>query len=290
MRFFTLVLPCLVALACTDSDAQGTFANPSAGKGDAGGDGDPSSEVLPGAFSDAGATGDAAPSVPGGPGPKPSRQCAQNKDAMGFFTLKSPKSDYVVRLPVGYNVATPMPYPMLVALHGCGDTAASFATWGATTYDTLPKQDYIAVSVGGRDGACWELASDEAIVLAAIDDVRQCFYAHDRKITLAGFSSGGSLAYQLGLKNAKRFAGILVEHASIPSRDMLGSASRKIPIAATGGKRDTYFPPKVYQADWNALRAAGFPIETQELDVTHDGTSEEWAGFLLPKFGKWVAP
>jgi pimeloyl-ACP methyl ester carboxylesterase len=277
MRFIALAAVVLGLLACSDDGAPATVEEDGGGIPKAA---DAGTKPLPDS---------PQPPVPEGPGPAPSKVCAQNKDAMGFFTLKSSKSDYVVRLPVGYSVANPTPYPMLVAVHGCGDSAANFAAWGATTYKSRPTQTYIAISIGGRDGACWEPTTDEALVQAAIDDVRQCFFVHQRKIALAGYSSGGLLAYQIALKNAERYAGVLAEHTAIPNRDaLIAGARRKLPVAATGGKSDAVFPPAGYRADWAALRAAGFPLEAQEFDATHDGSSEEWDGFLLPNFSTWV--
>ena len=288
-----LIMAVPLASACSD-DAPGAESSSSSSGANlsSGGTGSSSSSSGSTGGTSSGASGqpEAGP-PPGGPGPAPTRTCAQAKDAMGFFKLTSPKGDYVVRLPADYDVKAPKPYPMVVAMHGCGDTARSFAEWAATSYTGRPTQNYIAISIGGRDGQCWNLQADEAMVLGAIDDVRQCFYAHDRKIVLAGYSSGGLLAYQLGLKYANRFAGILVEPSSIPGRAALvAGASWKINVAATGGKFDTSFPPSVYNADWAALKGAGFPLQTQELDIDHNGTGDEWEKFLVPKMATWVAP
>ena len=54
--------------------------------------------------------------------------CTVTKDAAGFFKLTSTKSDYWVRLPPSYSVQSPQPTALLVAIHGCGDTAYNFAT------------------------------------------------------------------------------------------------------------------------------------------------------------------
>jgi predicted esterase len=229
------------------------------------------------------------PQPPDAPGKPPAKQCAQNKDGNGFFKLYSPKGEYVVRLPANYKSPSSTAYPLLVALHGCGDSALNFAAWGATTYKSRPNQNYIAISIGGRDGQCWNLDADPAMVLAAIDDVKQCFYVHEKKVTLAGYSSGGLLAYQLAFNNSSRFAGVLAEHTAIPDRGAAPKVPRKFYVAAIGGTRDQVFPPSGYRADWDALRNAGFQVQTQERDTTHDGSSDEWDDFFLPKFPYWTA-
>jgi pimeloyl-ACP methyl ester carboxylesterase len=246
------------------------------GKGDAGSD----AATVPG------------PASPGPAGPAPTRTCNAMPDADKIFKLTSPKSDYWVRLPVAYNPAVPTPYPMVVAIHGCGDQARNFLTWGAVPQPLRATQDYIAISIGGREGQCWNLATDETIVDAAIEHVRGCYYAHQKKITLMGYSSGGLLSYQMGLKYASRFAGLLIQHSAISDRSLLSKATWKLNVAHTGGRQDTFFPPTSYNADWAALRAAGFPISTQELNVNHDGSSDQWRTFLLPKIkdANWIAP
>jgi predicted esterase len=180
---------------------------------------------------------------------------------------------------------------MLVGLHGCGDNAKNFLSWAATTFASRPAQSYIAISLGGRDGQCWSLPGDEEIVRTAIEDVRQCFYAHDRKIYIGGYSSGGLLAYQYGLKNAGRFAAILAYNTSIPNRAaLLAGASYKVPVVAQGGLSDGNFPPATFRADWSALRAAGFNLVSREVAAGHDGASAHWDDFFIPKIGTFTAP
>src|SRR5450432_996375 len=65
------------------------------------------------------------------PGPGPTQSCAFTPDSNGFFTLTSGSTTYAVRLPPAYEVANPRPSRLLVALHGCGDTAMNFATFAA---------------------------------------------------------------------------------------------------------------------------------------------------------------
>jgi hypothetical protein len=38
------------------------------------------------------------------------------------------------------------------------------------------------------------------------------------------------------------------------------------------------------------LEAAGIPLQKSEVEGTHDGTSDDWADYLLPKIGAWKAP
>jgi pimeloyl-ACP methyl ester carboxylesterase len=210
----------------------------------------------------------------GGPGPAPTQTCTLTADKDGFIALKSAESDYWMRLPVGY--ATQTPYPLVLGAHGCGDKGYNYGTWALAPYEGRATQGYISISVGGREGQCWDLKTDEKYMLAALAHARSCVYADQRKIFAAGYSSGGRLAYQVALTHADLFSGILVAKTAISDRSLLEKASYKMRVAHHGSKGDSNFPPSSYQADWAALKAAGYPLTTFEDDAGHDGSGVEW--------------
>jgi len=261
--------------------------------------------------SDAGASGDAAGSSDAGgsgsdagpttvapiddPGPKPTATCPITKDSSGFFTRSTTNAKYVGFLPYGYDGTKPV--RLVVALHGCGDNAYNFATWGANPYDTRATQQHIGISVDGASAAngCWSMGGDDAKVLAAIDDAVSCFWIHKHEVVLAGFSSGGELAYRVALSNASRFSGLLIESSaaydsSSNESALIAGASWKFPIAHVQHSADTVFPLSSVQADWSRLTTAGFTLQTEVTGGGHDGTSADWAGWLLPKMGTWLSP
>ena len=228
------------------------------------------------------------------PGPGPTKQCSYTPDADGFFSLSSAKSDYWVRLPVSYNPAKPS--RLVVAIHGCGDTAKNFATWAAAPYALRATQDYIAISIGGRDNQCWDLAADGPTVAAAIADVRACFFVHQKQIVLAGYSSGGMLAYNLGMKGAASYAGILIENSGLSQGvggnvdQVLTNAAWKLNVAHSARLQDGSFAIAGVQADRDKMLAHGFPLQYRELPGDHNGSSDDWAVYLLPKMSTWNAP
>lgn len=235
--------------------------------------------------------------MPSGPGPRPTRTCTYTKDADGFFQLTTLTGGYAywVRLPATFNPNTD--YPLVVGTHGCGDNAKNFATWAMAPYASRATQSHIAVAVGaGRDGQCWTPAQDEAKVLAVVDDVRSCFFVHQKKVTLAGYSSGGILAYYTAMRNTRRFAGLLIENSSLGSAFGAGTdaaiaaAGWKLNVAITAHTGDTQFPIANIRTDRTKLQNAGFPVQYRELAGTHDGNSDDWAGFLLPKVPPFLAP
>jgi predicted esterase len=220
------------------------------------------------------------------PGPAPAGCGEIAKDQDGFFTRTTAKSPYVGFVPKSY---AGQPTMLVVGMHGCGDNAQNFAGWGVNPYDSRETQAWIGISIGGRDGECWDTSHDADKVLAAIADVSTCFYVHKQKVVLAGYSSGGILAYEIGLSKAASFAGIVIENSGLGSTQP-SQASWKINVAHIAHESDQEFPIAGVHSDWAKLEAAGIPLQKSEVAGAHDGTTDDWAGYLLPKIGAWKAP
>ncbi len=228
----------------------------------------------------------------------PTRTCSYTPNSDGFFDLTSPQGSYTVRLPAGYDKTKP--YPVIMVTHGCGDTADNFCTWGPGAYNNdasereNDKQGYIALSVEDVAKSCWNLA-DSGKVIAALDDAASCFYVDQAHVTMGGYSSGAAVAYKVGLSNAERFSGILIEDGALADNGsaeatLLANASWKINIAHVTHSSDGDYPLSMVQADWKVIQAAGFPLKTYTVAGTHDGTSVDWYGTLDPSITSWTAP
>jgi predicted esterase len=195
-------------------------------------------------------------------------------------------------VPSSYDGSAPV--RLIVGVHGCGDNAKNFGAWAVNPYNTRASQDHIGISIGGRDGSCWS-TSDDPKVLAAVDDISTCFWVHQKKVVIAGYSSGGMLAYRVGLSNASRFAGILIEDSGLYAASsnpdaLLANASWLLNVAHLTHTSDPDFTLAKVRADWVKIQAAGFPLLTQETAGTHDGTTDDWANWLVPQAAAWLAP
>jgi predicted esterase len=209
----------------------------------------------------------------------------------------SPMGSYTVRLPSTYDKTKP--YPVVIGTHGCGDTADNFATWGPAAYNDdasereNDKQNYIALSVEDTPMDCWDVA-DDGKVLAALDDAAACFYVDQSRVTMAGYSSGAEVAYAVGLGNAQRFNGILIEDGACSDnpneKALLAGAAWKINIAHITHQDDGDYPLASVQSDWKVILAAGYPLDTTVVGGTHDGTSTDWYSWLEPHITAWTAP
>jgi hypothetical protein len=222
-------------------------------------------------------------------------------DANGFFHLNSGQSAYVGYRPDTYSDGSPI--SLLVWMHGCGGNAEG-DMWSIAPPSSRHTQSYIAISIGGRDGACWSVGSDTPKVLAAISDISRYFNINPRKIFLAGYSSGGDMTYRVGFQHGSLFAGLLVENSD-PFRDtgatqasLLASAAWKINIAHLAHLSDTTYPIAGVRTDLATLTANGFPVTKIEKAGSHYdadngafGTSYDLIHFLLPFMDAgWVSP
>lgn len=286
MRHTPFALLFFVALAACGSDDGGT--GPTTG--------DPSQDpTTTGGTGTVGSSGNVGPTVGpdpsdptkpavDDPGPKPTATCNVTKDANGFFT----RGGYVGYVPPTYDGNTPV--HLVVGLHGCGDSAQNFATWAISPFDTRKKQEHIGISMGGHDGQCWPASNDpatEAAVMAAIADISSCYWVHQQKVVMAGYSSGGMVAYHIAMKSSGKFAGLIIENSGFYGQSdedaLLAAATNKFPIAHIAHKDDGDFPLSKVQPDWTKIKNAGFPITTSVVAGTHSGTSADWNNFLLPK-------
>jgi predicted esterase len=222
-------------------------------------------------------------------------------DANGFFHLDSGQSHYVGYRPDTYSQATPS--PLFVWLHGCGGQAEG-DLWTIAPPATRASQSYLAISLGGRDGECWQVDLDGPKLLAAVKDVQRYLNVDVHRIYVGGYSSGGDMAYRHGFENAGTFAGILVENSD-PFRDtgstaaaLMAAAAWKINVGHVAHLSDATYPIATVRSSFATLSANGFPATLVEKPGTHfdpdsgtTGTNYDLIHSLLPFLGLgWRAP
>lgn len=228
----------------------------------------------------------------------PSSPLAVSKGSV--VTLNSGQSPYSMYVPYSYDATHKTPTKLLVWMHGCGGDAYGDA------WSTSPggSQDWVSVSVGGRDGACWQPSNDVPKVLAALDDVKRRLNIDPHRVIIGGYSSGGDLAYRTAFYNASRFAGLIAENTS-PFRDTesspsasLAAASWKLHIVHLAHTSDPTYPIGGVRTETDAVKAAGFPLTRIERagthwdpDTSYSGTNYDLKTYLLPYIDAgWVSP
>ena len=224
----------------------------------------------------------------------PSAPLAVTKSTV--VTMYSSASPYFLYVPASYDASHNTPTKLLVWMHGCGGDGK----WDAQVISPGGSQSWISVSIGGRDGACWNISTDTTLVLAALDDVKRRLNVDPRRVVIGGYSSGGNLAYRTAFANAGRFAGLIAENTGTlyGAGPSYTSAAWKINVAHLAHLSDTTFPIGTVRSETDTLKAAGFPTTRIERPGTHwdndtasSGTNYDLRTFLLPYLDRgWTAP
>ena len=99
------------------------------------------------------------------------------------------------------------------------------------------------------------------------------------RLVLAGFSQGGAIALQTGLRHAERLAGIMALSTYLPLASTLaaeGSApNRSVPIFMAHGRHDGLIPIERATISREALRKAGYNVEWHDYAMEHAVCREE---------------
>ena len=108
-----------------------------------------------------------------------------------------------------------------------------------------------------------------------------------RSITLAGFSQGGAIALQAGLRHPERLAGILALSSYLPLPDTVAheahAANRDVPIFMAHGTEDPLIPLSWAKRSRDHLVALGYAVEWHEYSMPHSVCAEE-----IEDVGAWL--
>jgi phospholipase/carboxylesterase len=99
------------------------------------------------------------------------------------------------------------------------------------------------------------------------------------RIVVAGFSQGGAIALQAGLRYAQPLAGILALSTYLPLAATLAEeavpANRAIPILMCHGRQDPVVPLELARKSFAALQAQGYTPRLLEYAMEHTLCAEE---------------
>ena len=106
-------------------------------------------------------------------------------------------------------------------------------------------------------------------------------------IVLAGFSQGGAIALQTGLRHAVRLAGIMALSCYVPLADSLDAerspANRDVPIFMAHGAHDPVIPVNLARESRDLLGRLGYDVTWHEYPMEHSVSPEEIAAI-----GAWL--
>jgi len=175
--------------------------------------------------------------------------------------------------PPGLKLALNEKLPLMVMLHGCGQTGRDFAT--STRMNRLaarerflvlyPEQDRIANAQG-----CWnwferrsgKADAEVATLMAAIDQVLLLYPADRERVAIAGLSAGASMAALMATRHPSRFQAVAAHSGVAP-----GAA--KSASTALGAMRGRHMPSVLATAVGKAMGAAAQFTTLPPLLVLH---------------------
>ena len=108
-----------------------------------------------------------------------------------------------------------------------------------------------------------------------------------RRTVLAGFSQGGAIALQTGLRHAERLAGILALSTYLPLAETVdfeaSPANRDVPIMMTHGTQDPLILLERASFSRRTLEELGYSVEWRQYRMQHAVCAEE-----IADIGAWL--
>ncbi len=102
---------------------------------------------------------------------------------------------------------------------------------------------------------------------------------HANRLVLAGFSQGGAIALQTGLRHPERLAGIMALSCYVPLADTLpdeaNAANRDVPILMAHGTADPIVPFARATRSRDLLRHLGYGVQWHDYIMQHAVCAQE---------------
>ncbi|MBD2099820.1 alpha/beta hydrolase [Leptolyngbya sp. FACHB-261] len=188
----------------------------------------------------------------------------------------------VVRVP-----ATGAPAGLMVVLHGWGSNPQDLA--GLVPYLGLPQVEYqlpagpfrhphsangrawydLSFGFGSSPQAQNGLLQSRQALLSWLEGLEASTGIPPERTVLAGFSQGGAMTLDVGLRFSKPLAGLICMSGYLVELPPASQVSRS-PILVTHGRRDQVVPLQAAQATRDALQKVGLKVQYQEFDMGHE--------------------
>lgn len=108
-----------------------------------------------------------------------------------------------------------------------------------------------------------------------------------RNIVLAGFSQGGAIALQTGLRYPEKLAGVMALSCYLPLHESFpaeaSAANRKTPLLIAHGTEDPVVPYAMGKSSRDLLINAGYDVDWREYPMPHSVCLEE-----VRDIGAWL--
>jgi phospholipase/carboxylesterase len=186
-------------------------------------------------------------------------------------------------------------YPLLIWLHGAGDDESQLKR----IMPLVSMRNYVAVAPRGllrdegavgplygwsQQAAEWAMA--EQRVFDALEWARARFHISPRRIFLAGFDCGGTMAFRLAMDHPSSFAGVLslggrfpTDHS--PLRRL--SDARRVPIFLACGRDSRRYATAEVCENLKLFHSAGMNVSLRQYPCGH-----EIVPAMLGDMDRWI--
>ena len=146
--------------------------------------------------------------------------------------------------------------------------------------------DIFAMDIGARREDEAGLRESEQLVRQLIQREQERGIALD-KIVLAGFSQGGAMTLQTGLRYPATLAGMLALSCYLPLHNTVAAerhvANQDTPILLAHGTFDPVVPYALGKRSMEKLQALGYAVDWREYPMQHEVTMAE-----IQHIGAWL--
>ncbi|HEV3338709.1 MAG TPA: alpha/beta hydrolase-fold protein [Pirellulales bacterium] len=187
-------------------------------------------------------------------------------------------------------------YPLLVWLHGPGDDESQLKR----IMPLVSMRNYVAVAprgtpgderVAGRGGYAWSQAvADWSIAeqrtFDAIEMALARFHVSGRRVFLAGYDCGGTMAFRLAMDHPDRFAGVLSLCGRFPSSQTplrRLSDARRVPVFLACGRDSQSYPTVEVCSNLRLFHSAGMNVSLRQYPCAH-----EIVPAMLGDMDRWI--
>jgi predicted esterase len=212
------------------------------------------------------------------------------------------------RLHMPKNISYGRKYPLIVYLHGVGESGSN------NTSSLIHLQAVLPVLVGAKREDCFMLVTQCPretpywsfqttkdgtldVLMAAMEHVIANNPIDERRITATGVSSGGTGVWNLILRHPDTFAGAVPTACNAPSQHKQLAALKNTPVWAFVNKGDRQVNPQSSLLAKRVINKSGGSMAFTECDATgHNAWSpamENYNSFrwmIAQKRGSWFSP
>lgn len=222
-------------------------------------------------------------------------QATSHVEAASYTTTKT-KAEQPVTIFAPIHYEPNYAYPLLVWLHGPGGDEHQLKR----VMPLVSLRNYVGVAIrgtapyasaNGHPGYAWAQSQPhttlaEQRVLEAITFVQGRYHVAPRRVFLAGFDCGGTMALRLALAHPRWFAGVLSLGGEFP----VGGAplsrlpeARRVPVFLACGRHSERYPSAIVCDNLKLLHSAGMDLTLRQYPG-----ADQISPSMLGDMDRWI--